>query len=72
MSDEESVGIKIGEKFFGLLTILIGFIVFYFAFTSISDFSKEAYLPRFVPGIFLFFGGFLMVVGAILILARQD
>jgi predicted phage tail protein len=73
MSDEEPVGIRIGEKFFGLLTIFIGFIVFYFAFTSYSTLSTVVTsLPIIVPGIFLCFGGSLMVVGVILILARQD
>lgn len=72
MSDEESVGIKIGEKFFGLLTIFIGFIVFYFAFTSYSSFREELYLPLIVPGVFVCIGGFLMVVGVILVLAKHD
>jgi hypothetical protein len=73
MSDEEPVGIKIGEKFFGLLTIFIGFIVFYFTFTSYSALSTVVTsLPKLVPGTFLCFGGFLMVIGLILILARQD
>jgi hypothetical protein len=73
MSDEEPVGIKIGEKFFGLLTIFVGFIVFYFAFTSYLALSTvETSLPTLVPGTFLCFGGSLMVIGIVLILARQD
>jgi mannose/fructose/N-acetylgalactosamine-specific phosphotransferase system component IIC len=73
MSDEEPAGIKIGEKFFGILTIFVGFLVFYFALTSYSALSTVVIdLPSIVPDTFLVFGGLLMVVGAILILARQD
>lgn len=73
MSDEEPAGIKIGEKFFGMLTIFVGFLVFYFAITSYSTLSKVVTdLPIILPGIFLVFGGLLMVFGTILILARQD
>lgn len=73
MSDEEPAGIKIGEKFFGILTIFIGFIVFYFTFTSYSTLSTVVTaLPILVPGIFLVFSSLIMVVGAILILAKHD
>lgn len=73
MSDEEPAGIKIGEKFFGILTIFIGFIVFYFTFTSYSTLSTVVtVLPILVPGIFLVFSSLIMVVGAILILAKHD
>jgi hypothetical protein len=73
MSDEEPVGIKAGEWFFGILTIIIGFMVFYFAFTSYSTLSTVVTsLPILVPGIFLCFGSLLMVVGAILILAKHE
>jgi hypothetical protein len=73
MSDEEPAGIKIGEKFFGMLTIFIGFLVFYFTFTSYSTLSTVVTtLPILTPGIFLAFGGLVMVVGTILILAKHD
>jgi len=73
MSEEEPVGIKVGEKFFGLLTIFVGFIVFYFAITSFANLSDVVTaLPFIVPGIFLCFGAFLMIVGVLLILARHD
>lgn len=73
MSDEEPVGIRVGEWFFGILIILIGFIVFYFAFTSYSALSTIATdLPILVPSLFMCFGVCLMIVGVILILARHD
>lgn len=72
MSDEEPVGIEVGEKFFGLLIILVGFILFYFALTSISDLSRVAtFLPAIAPGLFLAASCFLMFIGVILILARH-
>jgi nitrate reductase gamma subunit len=73
MSDEEPVGIKAGEWFFGILTIIIGFMVFYFTFTSYSTLSTiVSGLPNIVPGTFLCFGGLLMIIGAILILAKRE
>jgi uncharacterized membrane protein YidH (DUF202 family) len=73
MSDEEPVGIKIGEKFFGLLIILVGFIVFYFAYTSYSALSRVVpSLPIVVPGLFLFVGVALLVVGFLLIFAKEE
>jgi hypothetical protein len=73
MSEEEPVGIRVGEKFFGLLTIFIGFIAFYFAFTSYSTLSTLVTgLPVLVPDLSMGFGVFLMVVGLILVLARHD
>ena len=73
MSDEEPAGIKIGEKFFGILILFIGFILFYFVYTSYSTLESVVFqMPTLVPVMFLFFGGLLMVLGVVLILARQD
>ena len=73
LSEEEPAGIKIGEKFFGILILFIGFLLFYFAYTSYSTLASVVFqVPTIVPAIFLFFGGLLMVVGVVLILARQD
>lgn len=73
MSDEEPAGIKIGEKFFGILILFAGFILFYLAYTSLSALNGIVFdLPNIVPYTFLFSGGLLMVIGIILILARQD
>jgi len=67
-SEEVPVGLRVGEKFFGLLIILIGFIVFYFAYTSVS--SLSSIVPY--PGLFLFVGALLMLVGLVLTLARSE
>jgi len=73
LSDEEPAGIKIGEKFFGILILFIGFILFYFVYTSYSTLESVVFqMPTLVPVMFLFFGGLLMVLGVVLILARQD
>jgi hypothetical protein len=68
MSEEVPVGLKIGEKFFGLLIMLIGFLVFYFSYTSLS--SLGTIIPY--PDIFPFVGAVLMVVGLLLIFARLE
>jgi hypothetical protein len=71
--EEEPVGLKVGEKFFGLLVIIVGIIVFYFAFTSQSDLSLVVpSLPVLVPGIFLFFGAVLMLIGVLFIFAKEQ
>ena len=72
-SEEEPVGLKIGEKFFGLLIIIIGVIVFYFAFTSYSTLSAVVpSLPVLVPGIFSFFGAALLLVGVLFVFAKEQ
>jgi len=69
MSNEEvPAGLRIGERFFGLLLILIGFIVFYFAYTSFSSLSKEV----LYPGLFLFMGASLMLIGLVLVVAKSE
>jgi len=67
-SEGAPVGLRVGERFFGLLLILIGFIVFYFAYTSLS--SLLTIVPY--PGFFLFAGALLMLVGLVLVLARSE
>ncbi|MBX5326863.1 MAG: hypothetical protein ACQXXH_03260 [Candidatus Bathyarchaeia archaeon] len=66
-SEEAPVGLRIGERFFGLMLILIGVIVFYFAYTSIS--SLLSIVPY--PGFFLFAGVVLILIGVLLIFARS-
>jgi len=63
------VGLRIGERFFGLLLLLVGFIVSYFTYTSMSltEWSIVTY-----PGLFLFVGVMVMVIGLLLILARSE
>lgn len=72
-SEEEPVGLKIGEKFFGLLIITIGFVIFYFTYTSYSALSSIVpSLPIIVPGTFLFAGVTLFVIGILFILAKEE
>ncbi len=72
-SEEEPVGLKIGEKFFGLLIIIIGFIIFYFTYTSYSALSSIVpSLPTIVPGIFLFFSVTIFVIGILFIIAKEE
>ncbi|MGQ9565481.1 MAG: hypothetical protein ACUVT5_02915 [Candidatus Bathyarchaeales archaeon] len=67
MSSEAPVGLRVGERFFGLLLLLIGIIVFYFAYTSVS--SLLEIVPY--PGFFLFAGAALIFIGALLIFAKS-
>ncbi|UCB59670.1 MAG: hypothetical protein JSW72_05930 [Candidatus Bathyarchaeota archaeon] len=61
MSSEDSVGFTIAEKFFALLIILIGIIVFYITATS----------PNLMFPIFFTAGGLaLVVLGVFMVLAR--
>jgi hypothetical protein len=71
--EEEPVGLKIGEKFFGILIIIIGFIVFYYAYTSYSDLSTVVTsLPSIVPGVFLFAGAAFFVVGILFLFSKEE
>jgi len=67
-SEEVPVGLKIGERFFGLLIIIIGFIVFYFTYTSLS--TLGSIVPY--PGIFLFASVVLLVIGFLLIFSKSE
>ena len=72
-SEEEPVGLKIGEKFFGLLIIFIGFVIFYFAYTSYSALSSIVpSLPTIVPGAFLFASVTIIVIGILFIIAKEE
>jgi hypothetical protein len=71
--EEEPVGLKFGEYLFGILIIIIGFLVFYYAFTSYSSLSTVVTsMPFIVPGLFLFAGAVLFVVGVLFIFAKKE
>jgi len=61
---EEPLGLKLTEKFFGLLIILVGAIIFYVTYTNIKSLVY--------PVIFIALGVALMVLGVIMILARTE
>jgi len=61
---EEPLGLKVTEKFFGLLIILIGVIVFYVTYTNIEGLVY--------PVIFLALGVALIVLGVLMVLARIE
>ena len=61
---EEPLGLKLTEKFFGLLIILVGVIIFYVTYTNIESLVY--------PVIFLAIGVALMVLGAIMVLVRVE
>jgi hypothetical protein len=72
-SEGEPIGLEIGEKFFGILIIIIGFIIFYYAFTSYSDLSTVvAALPFLVPWVFLLSGAAFFVVGFLFLLSKEE
>jgi hypothetical protein len=72
-SEEEPAGLEIGEKFFALMIILVGFILFYYTYTSYSTLSSVVpSLPIIVPGLFLCAGALFFVVGVLLIIAKEE
>jgi len=61
---EEPLGLKLTEKFFGLLIILVGAIIFYVTYTNIKSLVY--------PVIFIALGAALIVVGTLMVLARTE
>ena len=61
---EEPLGLKVTEKFFGLLIILVGAIIFYVTYTNIESLVY--------PVIFLAIGVALIVLGVLMVLARIE
>jgi len=61
---EEPLGLKLTEKFFGLLIILVGTILFYVTYTNIESLMY--------PVIFIALGAALIVLGVIMVLARTE
>jgi len=63
MSEQDTFWISLGERFFGLLLLIIGAILLYFTFTSTTDL-----------GAFTAFFGFLSIVvlavGVVLLLVK--
>lgn len=65
MSEEAPAGLTIIEKFFGLLLVVLGVIVFYYALQT----------PRLVGIGFIFFpvfGVFLIALGIFLVLSKAE
>lgn len=61
---EEPLGLKLTEKLFGLLIILVGTILFYVTYTNIESLMY--------PVIFIALGAALIVLGVIMVLARTE
>lgn len=61
---EEPMGLAVAEKFFGLLIVIIGIIVFYVTYTNLESMVH--------PLIFLAVGSVLIGLGAILVLSRPE
>ncbi len=61
---EQPVGLTIAEKFFGLLIIIIGAIIFYVTSTNLKSLIN--------PFIFLAVGSALIGLGLILVISRPD
>jgi predicted membrane channel-forming protein YqfA (hemolysin III family) len=62
MSEEGSLWIKIAEKFFGLLLIILGALLVYFTATSSAALGAFTALFVFLSLVFLAVGVFLIVV----------
>ncbi len=61
---EEPLGLTVAEKFFGLIIIIIGAIIFY---VSYMNFKSLLY-----PFVFLIVGSALIGLGVILVLSRAE
>jgi len=61
---EEPVGLTVAEKFFGLLIIIIGAVIFYVTYTNFQSIIH--------PLIFLVVGSALIGLGVILVLSRAE
>ena len=62
MSEEGSLWIKIAEKFFGLLLIILGALLVYFTATSTAALGVYTALFVFLSMVVLAAGAFLIVV----------
>jgi hypothetical protein len=63
MSEEDNFWIKFGEKFFGLLLIIIGAVVLYFTATSTAELAAFAWLFGFLSIV-------LLAIGIVLLIAK--
>jgi hypothetical protein len=64
-SEEGGVGLKLAERFFGLILIIVGALDMYYTFTSFDALGL-------FTGFFGFLGLILLVLGWILITAKTE
>ncbi len=69
MSKQAPIGLTVAEKFFGLLTIIIGALLIYFTYTSPPEIGGQAANFSFV---FMIAGLALVAFGLFLLLARAE
>ena len=62
MSEEDTFWIKLGERFFGLLLVIIGAILLYFTVTSLAELAAFAALFGFLSIVILIVGILLLIV----------
>lgn len=65
MSEEGGFGLKLAEKFFGALLIIVGALTSYYTFTSISNLGVYTWL-------FGFLSVFILALGLFLIIAKTE
>jgi predicted phage tail protein len=69
MSKQTPIGLTLAEKFFGLLTIIIGALIVYFTYTSPPASGGQVANYSFV---FIITGIALIVFGILLLLAKSE
>jgi len=69
MSKQVPIGLMVAEKFFGLLTLIIGALLVYFTFTSPPESGGQVANFSFV---FIIAGLALVIFGLFLLLARVE
>ena len=63
MSEEDTFWISLGQRFFGLILLIIGIILIYFTVTSLSELAAFA-------GLFGFLSIVILVIGIVLLIAK--
>jgi hypothetical protein len=64
MSEEDTFWISLGQRFFGLLLVIIAIIMIYFTVTSIAELAAFS-------AFFGFLSAVLLVIGIALLIARS-
>lgn len=65
MSEEDTFWISLGQRFFGLILLIIGIILIYFTLTSLTELAAFA-------GFFGFLSVVILALGVVLLIAKPS
>jgi hypothetical protein len=63
MSEEDTFWISLGQRFFGLILLIVGIIITYFTFTSLTELAAFAWFFGFLSVV-------ILAVGIVLLIAK--